>query len=473
MTARLSRRLFVEMLREEFRLHARLFGGRRFAAFPFFVALVGAGTVWLLGVAGTPLETTIAGLHALAFAFGLHTGSIGLVGRDAMRDLLGDVTLLVFSARTVPVSRRRLLGVFLVKDVVYYAALFLAPLSVAFAVEGLGLQVVLLWATITGTFLLGITVTLAAIALSTRGVSGWVVLIALAGAIGLGWTTSLDPVGFTPYGVFESPGFGSVVRATVPIVALSLLGIATYDATTTSPSRTAESAFADWRERLSFDQDGLVTKSLLDVARSSGGFSKVPFSAGILFLVSVGMVELVGSLSGVDPSMAISMGAILGLTAFTTYNWLTQFDALSVYLLYPISLAAVFGAKFRAFLVLGLPTAIGYYAIAVVWWGGGLGEILVGAILLVGLQLYLFGLTVYLAGFRPNEFLFDTVLFALFTAAVAVGLVPVLIVGLVLGGAIGPAAMAGLVTLAVILGGAGVGLYRLSIPRWERRYRTE
>jgi len=437
-----------------------------------FVALVGSGAVWLLGRAGTDLGTTIAGFHALAFAFGLHTGSIGLVGRDAMRDLLGDVTLLVFSARTLPLSRRRLLGIFLVKDVVYYAVLFLAPLSVAFAVGGLGLRVVLLWATITGTFLLGIAVTMAAIALSTRGVPGWVVLLGLAAAVGVGWATSFDPVRFTPYAVYESPGIGAAARAIAPIVALSLLGIASYDATTTGSSRTAESAFHGWHERIPFDGDGLVTKSLLDVARSSGGFTKVPFSAGILFLVSVGMVDLAGGLAGVDPSMAVSMGAILGLTAFTTYNWLTQFDALAVYLLYPVSLAAVFRAKFRAFLVLGLPTALGYFAIAVAWRGGRPGEVVVGAVLLVGLQLYLFGLTVYLAGFRPNEFLFDTVLFAVFTAAVAAGLVPVLIVGLVLT-PIDGAALAALAVLAVVLGGVGVGLYRRAIPRWGRRYRAE
>lgn len=471
MAGTLSRRLFVEMVREEFRLHARLFGGRRFAAFPLFVALVGAGAVRLLVEAGIEPEATTAGFHALVFAFGLHTGSIGLVGRDAMRDLLGDLTLLVFSARTLPLSSRRLLGVFLVKDAVYYAALFLAPLSIGFVAVGLGLHVALLWATITATFLLGIAVTMAAIALSTRGAPGWSVLLGLAVAAGLAWTAGVDPVGFTPYAVYESPELGAVVRAVVPIVALSALGIATYDATVTSPSRTAENAFDTWRERLWFDADGLVAKSLLDVARSSGGFTKVPFSAGILFLVSVAMVDLAGNVAGVDPSIAVSMGAILGLTAFTTYNWLTQFDALGIYLLYPISLGAVFRAKFRAFLVLGLPTALGYFAIAVAWRGGPVGEIAVGALLVVGLQLYLFGLTVYLAGFRPNEFLFDTVLFAAFTAAVAAGIVPVLIVGFVLA-PVDAVALAALAALAVVLGGAGVGLYRLAVPRWRRRYRT-
>lgn len=106
-------------------------GGRRFAAFPVFIALAGAGTVWLLRTSGTGPAQVAFGLHLLIFAFGLYTGSAGLVGRDALRDLLGDVTLIVFSARTLPVSERRLLGAFLVKDVGYYVGPFLLPLAVA------------------------------------------------------------------------------------------------------------------------------------------------------------------------------------------------------------------------------------------------------------------------------------------------------------------------------------------------------
>jgi hypothetical protein len=472
MATSIVRRLFVEMVREEFRLHAMLFGGRRFAAFPIFVALVGAGAIWLLEQTGTDVATAIAGFHALVLAFGLHTGSIGLVGRDAMRDLLGDVTLLVFSARTLPLSRRRLLGIFLVKDVVYYAVLFLAPLSIAFGVAGLGFRVGVLWATITATFLLGIAMTMATIALSTRGAPGWVVFLGIAGAAGLAWIAGVDPVGFTPYAVYESPTVESIARAGVPIVALVGLGIATYDASVTSTARTATDAFAEWHDRLPFDEDGLVTKSLLDVARSSGGFVKVPFSAGIVFAVSVGMVDLAGRLAGVDPSMPITLGAILGLTAFTSYNWLTQFDSLGFYLLYPVSLGAVFRAKSFAFLLLGLPTAIGYFAIAIAWRGGRVSEIAVGAGLLVALQVYLFGLTVYLTGFRPNEFLFDTARFAVFTVAVAIGLVPVLIVGLVLA-PLNPVALGAIGILGIFLGGAGIGLFRLAIPRWGRRYRVE
>ena len=128
----LNRRLFVEMLREEWRLHSELFGGSRFAGFPVFVALLTSGAVYLLTTTGTEIGAILAGVHGLALFFGLRTGSTGFVGQDAMRDVLGDATMLVFSARTLPVSQRRLLSVFLLKDAVYYAVLFLLPIAVGF-----------------------------------------------------------------------------------------------------------------------------------------------------------------------------------------------------------------------------------------------------------------------------------------------------------------------------------------------------
>ena len=84
------------MLVEEFRLHTTLFGSSRFLAFPLFVAVLVGGGGYLLQATGTELSAVIAGLHALVAFFGLQVGTLGLVGRDAMRDVLGDTTLLVF-----------------------------------------------------------------------------------------------------------------------------------------------------------------------------------------------------------------------------------------------------------------------------------------------------------------------------------------------------------------------------------------
>ena len=477
---RLTRTVFVGMLREEWRLHARLFGGGRFGAFPLFVAAIGAGATWLLVSTGTAVASVVAGLHALVFVFGLHTGTIGFVGRDAVRDLLGDVTLLVFASRTLPTSPRRLVGIFLLKDAVYYAALFLAPLAVAVvAVAAVApggaaagwsalARLPLLWLSTTGTFVLGVCVTFLLVGLGARR-SALAVPLA-AGALLAAWRfAGLDPIPLTPYALYRSPGLATAVVGLLPIPILAGAGMAVYDPTDRRPARTSAARFSTWRDRLR-DDDGLLTKSLLDVARSSGGFGKVVFSGGVLFLVTAFLVGVVERLTGVAPSTGVSFGALLGLTAFTTYNWLTQFDSPDSYRQLPIPTAALFRAKFRAFLLLGVPTALGYYAIAAVWFGGPLVELVAGAVLAVGVLLFLFGLTVSLAGFKPNEFLFDTRLFAVFAGAVAIGLVPVLIVGFVLS-PLGPSLLAGVVGWGLPMAAAGLVLYRRAVPKWTARYR--
>jgi len=469
----LTRTLFGAMVREEYRLHAELFGGRRFVGFPLLIAALGGGTTWFLSLTDVTVATVAAGLHALAFAFGLHTGSVGFVGRDALENLLGDMTLLVFSARTLPLSRRRLLAVFLVKDVAFYAVAFLLPLALSVAPlayardPALLAGVPALWATTTLTFLLGMSVTFALVGLSTRGLSARIAGLAAAAALGLAVAAEFDPLAFTPYALYRAPSPTTLAAAVLPALALAAVGLAASDPSSRSGARTADPAFGRWRRRLG-DENGLFTRSLLDVARSSGGLWKVVFSGAVLFGVSAALIGVTETVTGVEPSTGLSFGALLGLTAFTSYNWLTQFDDPGEYLAYPVSVADLFAAKFRAFLLLAVPNGLLFLALAVLWLGGDPVHVAVGALLLVGVELYLFGLTTFLAGFQPNEFLFDSVLFAAFGAAVAVALVPVLVIALVVS-PVSSALLGGLAVAGVGLGAVGVGLYRLAVPRWEEK----
>jgi len=486
MTGRTDWTLFRAMVREEWRMHADLFGARRFAAFPLFVALLSTAGVAFLTFAGVALGAVAAGVHALVFLFGLQTGTVGFLGRDAMRNLLGDVTLLVFTTRTLPIERRRALAAFLLKDLVYYAALFMLPLTVAFVPPVLSggpspARVGLLWVTLTGTFALGIAATLVLVALSTRGRAGRAAMLGAAVALGLAWTAGAPVLAATPYALYADPSLAAAVVPAALVPALAVAGVWLYDPEYERPARSAGNAFRPWHRRLSRglgplspgDADGLVTRSLLDVHRSSGGFFKVGFSAALLFAVSAFLVELVAPIVGTEPSVGVTFGALLGLSAFTTFNWLTQFDDPAEYLRLPLGLEQVFAAKLRAFLLVSVPVGLLFFGLAAAWLGGPPVplELLTGALLLVGLQLYLFGLVVYLTGFSPNEFLFDTVLFAGFGAAVAVPLVPVLVVGLVVT-PVPPALLAGLAVGAVVLGGAGVVLYRRGVPKWTAAHRS-
>lgn len=471
-------RVFVEMVREEWRLHSTLFRGSHFALFPVVIALLTAGTVWLLIFTGTEPGTVFAGLHALTFVFGLHTGSIGFVGNDALQNLLGDVTLLVFSARTLPLSRERLLGIFVVKDVIYYSLLFLVPISAGtglavFAAGGAGgvVQVagtaLLLWTTLVLTFVLGMGATIAGLGLSRKGVPGLVLLAGLGGSIGVIVVSDVELAMLTPYGLFLAGGLLQLATTLGLILGVFLVGVLTFEPTGRQEARTVGPSFRRWWRRIG---DPLATKTLLDVHRSSGGFGKVLFSAAIILGITAGLVDLAGEITSVSPSIGISYGTILGLSGFTTYNWLTQADDVDAYLVFPVDVPAIFAAKLRAFLLLGPLVGLVFYGGALAWQGGSVGEAVVGAILLVGVACYIFGTTVYLTGLSPNEFLFDSALFAVFGLAMIVPLVPILVAGFALA-PVSAGLLAGLGVGGVGLGIAGLALYRRSLPKWSRRYR--
>ncbi|MDQ2052083.1 hypothetical protein RBH26_16520 [Natronolimnohabitans sp. A-GB9] len=469
-------RLLAVLLREEWRLHTRLFGGWRFALFPVVIAALAVSATVALLETGTAEGTILAGLHTLALGFGLYSGTAGFAGSDMLENVFGRLSLLLSTSTTLPLSRTRLLGVFLIKDALFYAVAFVLPMALSNAVlvgasTTAPVAVGALWLSLTLSFAAGMALTVAAIAVRTRGTPTW----AIAGVVGAGivglWLTDSLRDGWTLFVPLEGSLLGTVGLA-VGTVLVGVVSLAVYDPTYGRPSRTAGDRFARLSETLPLGPDSaLVSKTLLDLARSSGGVAKPFVSATILLALIAALVGVVDSITGIAPAPGIFFGGVLGLTAFTTYNWLTQFDSLEDYLAYPVSIDDVFRTKRIAFVLVGAPTVAVPYLAAVVWFETTLVDAVVGAVLLAGYALYYYGLTVYIAGFDPNEFLFDAVRFSLFTLGVAVALVPTLVAGFVVVPPTGTVALA--VGLAGVgFGTAGVVLSSRAGPRWEKRYRA-
>jgi hypothetical protein len=464
--------LFDQMVREEWRMHARLFGGRRFALFPAFLTLIAGGTATFFAIGGAGADTLLAGLHVVVALVGLQVGSIGLVGRDALENLLGDTTLLIYSARTLPVSERRLLLVFVVKDVAYYAVLFIAPLVVGtlplvFFGELAFARLPTLLLTAWLAFVFGVGLSLALVGLATRSrLATLAVLVAVvAGAL-------LRPdllVAVTPYGLFERVTPVTVAASLLLPVVLGAVGMALFQFDRRTPARTAANQFRALRSRLGRqDRQGLLAKSLLDVARSSGGLWKILFSQGLVFAVVAVLLLYIPAIVPVRPSPGLTLSAVLALGAFTTYNWLCQFEDEDFFLTYPVELAAVFRAKLLGFLILGVPPGLFYLALGTLVFG--LGTVLLGVAVYLPLSVYVFGVTAYVAGLRPTELLFDTPVFALFTVAMMAALLPLVVLAIAY--PLDPVLVGGLsVAIALAAGAVGYGLYRKAAPKWTQRAR--
>jgi hypothetical protein len=457
------------MLREERRLHAELFGNRRFLLFPAFVTALVAGGVWLLELTGTPRETIVGGLFVLVLFFGFQVGTIGLVGRDAMRDVLGDVTLLVFSARTLPVSQRRLLATFLVKDLVYYAGFFLTPIALGFLPVVLAGDLSLaagglLWLTLVGTFALGTAMSLTLAGVATRSsVAAVAVLAALVAGVVLEPALATD---LTPYALYADPGLDTLVTAGLALFGVLVVAPLVFE----PPSRSGVRRVDRNRYRqIAESTDAYTARPLLSVARSSGSVWKVAFSLGILFAVTALLLDRLVAATGLEPSAGIAFGALLGLGSFTTYNWVTQGDDPREYLRYPDEMGAVFAGKGKAFGLLALPTGLAYLALAGLWYP--VTDLLLGVVVFPLVSVYVFGVTAYVTGLSPNELLFDTVLFALYGVALATLAVPLLVAALAYGAA-PTQTTAVAVGLSVVAALVGVALARRAGPRWHERLRT-
>lgn len=465
-----TRHLLGVLFREEWRLHSRLFGGWRFALFPAVVAVVAVATAGGVSFVGTDTDVLVAGLHVVVVALGLQVGTVGLVGRDALEDLLGETTLLLFSARTLPIEPKRLLVAFLLKDLLYYAALFLFPLCVGLVplvVTGdlSPVDLPLLFATTVGTFVVGAAASFALVGIYTRSRRAAVVVAVVAVATFLAAGTRV--LVLTPYGLVDGLRPTPIVASLLATVVFVVVGIALFAFDRHDPVRTADERFDRLHRRLRpVDGHGVLAKSLLEVGRSSGGLWKVVFSQAIVFVVVAAILAYLPAAIPVRPAPGLTIAAVMALGTFTTYNWLCQFDDTRFYARYPVTMRAVFRAKLLAFCILALPVGVGFIALGVAVFGTE--TMLLGVVTFPPLSLYVFGVTAYLAGLEPTELLFDTPVFAGFTVATMAVLLPLVVAAIAF--PLAPLRIAaGSLALSIAAGGVGGYLSLRAGNRWERK----
>ncbi|WP_229770438.1 hypothetical protein [Halorhabdus sp. CBA1104] len=456
--------LLGEMIREEWRLHTQLFGGRRFGAFPLAVFALAAVGLSLLSDLGVGRGTVVGGLHVLVAFLGLQVGTIGLIGRDAMEAVFGELTLLVSSYRTLPISWRRLLATFVLKDLLYYSGLVVGPLAIADAVRAivagtsLG-EVLLLWVTLAGAFALGVTVSLAAVAIGTRSRLALVAVIGLFAVAIFG--TDIEFLAFTPAAFYGDPTLATGLRGATPLVVSGLVAVVLFE-----PVESGQRP-ASWVPALPVGY-GVAGRTLREVARSGGSVWKVLFSLSVFGAVTGWLLVVVADAAGLEIAPGIAFGTLLGLGTFTTYAWVMQFDTPGEYRRYPLPARRLLGGKLLAFLALAVPSGLVVLGAASLWFRPQ--DLLVGVFVFPAVAVYVFGVSVLLAGLSPTALLFDVARFSLFGVGIAMVAVPLVVLALVAGRypTIAPPLAVG---IALLAGVVGIAVADRAGPRWRDRTR--
>lgn len=127
--------MILKMIKEEWRKNSAMYRGRSFAAFPVIVLFFSFAWNWTaLNYSLITAESLETFTYGLSLFLGLGVGAVGFSSKDAFRNLLGKTNYLVFTSRTLPVSSKKLIASFIIKDIFYYSILMVAPILIGFMI---------------------------------------------------------------------------------------------------------------------------------------------------------------------------------------------------------------------------------------------------------------------------------------------------------------------------------------------------
>ncbi len=461
--------LFIAMVREEWRVHAVLFGPAMFALLPVLVgamAFMGAFLVPVVDQA-LPAGDLASIVHVLFLLLGAMVGGFGLVGNEVMNRRFGQASFVAFAARTLPLSEQRIFAAFVAKDTVYYLVLWILPViaGVALASPFIGLSteaVLRLLLSLTLSFLSGLAgLFLLTTVWGRSRLAFGLLLLGATAAIGalLLATGGLPP--YLPLVLYRGFSWSALAQTLAALGAAFAVSLLLFSPAPTGSERRHPDRFGVLYARLGrLPFPALASKDLLDLWRSGGGVGQVLFSLLIPLVLCWFLLSL---LAPVLPSHGVLLlfSVLTGVLASTMFTWLTAFDTPGAYACLPVAVGDLIRSKLGLFALLHVvPVAIVLGA-AVLAGGGEVG--LPALAMMLGVSAWSVSVTVYLAGLSPNVLVYDPRVLVTYLAAVGLP-----VVGLVVLALVNP--WLGLVALA-LLGPAHL-LVRAAVRRWEAAENT-
>ncbi|MCU0629560.1 MAG: hypothetical protein MUF37_00165, partial [Methanoregulaceae archaeon] len=458
--------LFTSMMKEEWRLHSTMFGSISFALFPVLIFGIVFMSSFLLPLFRAVLTAGDLALitTGVFLLLGVMVGGFGLLGNEVMNRRFGQMSLLAYSARSLPLSERYIFTNFVVKDIVYYLFLWVLPFVLGFAVASPFIGVpslypLLLFAGLTLTFLFGLSaifflstvysrskLALAVIFTIFLAIAGWAYLVYGAGIADL----------FPPLQLLYNGSWISLVESCVLVAVPFVVSIVLFTPEYTGISKRFSNILSPIIEKLSFfPTPPLAAKDLVDLWRSGGGVGQILFS----FLLPLGLIWFFLSvLRALVPDYAVLLvfAVTTGIISATMYTWITSFDTFSSYACLPVSVSTLITSKICTFTVLQVIPAVFIVVVTIVT--GGIMYLIPALVIWGAVSFYALSVSIYLTGLTPNVLVYDVKVLLAFM--ILVGVPVMIVIALTF---INPY----LGIAALLLGIPAYGLVRKGYKRWE------
>jgi hypothetical protein len=420
------------MVKEEWRLHSLLFGNGGFSFFPLLLFILAFIASMLLPIYRMILsgQEMSAILHIAYLFFGLSVGTFGLIGQEALNRRLGDVSLVAYSSRTLPLSERRIFSSFVAKDTLFYTAFLIPPFILAYTTARLLLgfalsNVPLLAATLTLTFLFGLSVSFA-LTTAYAHFGKWAFVPAAAAAFAYtlhnpSWP-SLEGLAaaLPPVRLYGGPNMLDFAFSLAFIALLCGVSAHFMKADHRLASKRYRDQFSPLTKRLRLGAySPFIAKDMLDLNRSEGGLGKIAASYAFPLAAVAVIVGFFAQFLPIGPHhFLLLMGLMAGLVSTSLYSWLAELDFPEAYAFLPLDSAYIIKAKLA--LYAGV-TSVAASAILLSFhaWLAPPVEYFPLSLLLAGsVAAYTTAVTVYLGGLKPNVMLYSGRAFAAYMALI-------------------------------------------------------
>ncbi|MCQ6963843.1 hypothetical protein [Methanolobus chelungpuianus] len=417
--------LFRSMMKEEWRMHSSFFGDRGFAFFPLVIAAVSmllSLSMVLFGRIISQAEVLL-GLHYLFLFMGCMVGGFGLLGREVMNRRFGQLSLLAYCSRTLPVSERVIFSNFVVKDVIYYFFLYVLPFTSGFAagalLTGWQYSFFLLLITLFLSFCIGLSlVFLLSTIYAHLGKKALLVLLLIAVALLFMFRDlrSADFYALPSLAFYLEPSVNLLVTCLALIMVPSMISIIFIKVDYPQSQKHYSNSFSKIAGKLGFyGYSHFMAKDYLDFSRSEGGPGKIVFS----FLVPVALLwlflpQLLKVVSGLD--ILVVFAVVVGMMASTMYNWLVEFDMFGSYSFLPLTVPDVLKSKLNSYSLLNvIPLGV---VLLTVLRAGRLQDMFHIVLLFVAVSMYVVSITVYLTGLNTSFTLYSAGTFTTYLLAI-------------------------------------------------------
>lgn len=421
--------LLVNMIKEEWRLHRSLSGGLGSTFFPFLIfsmtVLCAITAPFILH--NLPRLTIFLMLHIASLLYGFFVGGFGAIGEQVMTRRLGQVNMLLQLPQTYPITFRRMMAVFYIKDSIFYLIYTFIPMVLGIGVVGsfFGfslLGVLRIGATTFLTFMLGMGLSFVVSALSVRSkVWGVMATLGLLIFVALVWPLGL----LQPYQILLPLGYWVDRSLMWPLVSVAIaIGLAAGGALLMKErfevqQKRYSDSFISMESRFNVfgDLRSFVAKEWLELTRS-GSLSLVVGSY-TLHLIALYFISWI-----FENSFGIPLGfnvvffsTLVGFMGVLAYSSLTSIEHNEFLNVMPTSVDSLVKAKLVVYFLITSGVTVAY----VVLIGFLKGEmILVPQSLLVAAcnSIFVVAVTAYLTGLWTNTMFFGAKTILKFTLMV-------------------------------------------------------